>query len=210
MSPASKGPKGPKLEWGMDPKSIPHQGRTVSVKIADVARRCHITRQAVDKWDVPSTERGFIDALECIAILHLQAKNARENVPAQRKSSDRIEDAKADMIEAKRDKLLRNLVEGDRFIDVVISIVGAAVYELQQMPHDLVKGQILTREQATELEKRLERTLSKLSNADWQGELRYADADYAALDQTEQADPDFPGLDLETEETTSTDEDEEV
>lgn len=173
--------------------------------------RCgHISRQAVAKWGVRSTGRGEIDALHCIEILHFQAVNARDKAPTQRKSSDRIEDAKADMIEAKRDKLLRNLVEGDRFIDVVVSIVGAAVYELQQMPDDLVKGQIITREAGAELKKRLERTLSKLSNADWQGELRYADADYAALDQTEQADPDFPGLDLEIEETKSVDEDEEV
>ena len=194
MSPA---PKGPKLQFGMDPKSIPNQGRTVSVKIADVARRCHISRQAVDKWGVKSTERGSIDALECIEVLHLQAKNARENVPTKRNSSDRIEDAKADMIEAKRDKILRNLVEGDRFIDVVVSIVGAAVYELQQIPHDLVKGQLMDRELADELNKRLERTLSKLATADWKGELRYADADFAALDQTEEADPDFPGLDAD-------------
>lgn len=207
----SAAPKGPKLVFGMDRKSIPNQGRTVSVSISEVAMRCgHISRQAVAKWGVRSTGRGEIDALHCIEILHFQAVNARDKAPTQRKSSDRIEDAKADMIEAKRDKLLRNLVEGDRFIDVVVSIVGAAVYELQQMPDDLVKGQIITREAGAELKKRLERTLSKLSNADWQGELRYADADYAALDQTEQADPDFPGLDLEIEETKSVDEDEEV
>jgi hypothetical protein len=200
MSPA---PKAPPLLFGMDPKSIPQQQKTVSVKIADVARRCHISRQAIAKWGVRSTERGMIDALEAIEVLHLQATNARESAPVQRKSADRIEDAKADLLEAKRDKVLRNLVEGDRFIDVISSIVGAAVYELQQLPHDLLKGQILTREQADELNKRLERTLTKISTADWKGELRFADADFAALDQTEEADPDFPGFDAETTEEES-------
>lgn len=194
MSPATKAPK---LVFGMDPKSIPPKTATVSVKISDVARRCHISRQAVAKWGVASTERGMIDALEAIEILHLQATNARETAPVQRKSADRIEDAKADLLEAKRDKVLRNLVEGDRFIDVISSIVGAAVYELQQLPHDLLKGQIIDRGQAEELNKRLERTLTKIATADWRGELRFADADFAALDQTDEADPDFPGVDAE-------------
>lgn len=191
----SRAPKAPTLMFGMDPKSIPQREKTVSVKIADVARRCHISRQAVAKWGVSSTDRGMIDALEAIEILHLQATNAREAAPTQRKSADRIEDAKADILEAKRDRVLLGLVEADRLLDVVVSIVGAAVYELQQIPGDLLKGMIVDREQASEIEKRIERSCGKIANADWKGELRFADADFAELDQTEDADPDFPGLD---------------
>ena len=158
--------------------------------------RCgHISRQAVAKWGVRSTGRGEIDALHCIEVLHFQAVNARDNVPTKRNSSDRIEDAKADIIEAQRDKILRNLVEADRLIDVVVSIVGAAVYQLQQIPGEMVKGQVINREQAEEFNARLERVLSKLEHADWIGELKFADADFAALDRTDEADPDFPELD---------------
>ena len=47
------------------------------------------------------------------------------------------------------------------------------------------------------------RTLTKIATADWRGELRFADADFAALDQTNEADPDFPGFDAEPTEEES-------
>lgn len=142
----------------------------VPVALAEVAEVCHVSRQAVAKWEVrPAPGRGMIDAIDCIRRLHLQAINARDRRASSAapigKAADRIEEAKARLAEAKADQIERKLVRAEPLIQAFERSVSSAVYLLQQVGQDLAREGVLDAVAAERVDLELRRIMDKLAGA---------------------------------------------